>query len=65
VVLNGVVLISSVRDLPAQRKSAEEAAVRGALLRLLPVLMTALVASFGFIFMALATSTLSTFGTHH
>lgn len=36
--------------------SAEEAARAGALVRLRPVLMTALVASFGFLPMALATS---------
>jgi len=55
-VLNGVVLISYVRKLQQEGFSPAEAAIQGALARLRPVLMTALVASLGFVPMALATS---------
>lgn len=55
-VLNGVVLISYVVERREQGLGAEEAARQGALIRLRPVLMTALVASLGFLPMALATS---------
>ncbi len=55
-VLNGVVLVSYIVEQRRQGLGAEEAAREGALTRLRPVLMTALVASFGFIPMALATS---------
>ena len=55
-VLNGVVLISYVVDQRRQGLDAEESAARGARARLRPVLMTALVASLGFLPMALATS---------
>jgi cobalt-zinc-cadmium resistance protein CzcA len=55
-VLNGVVLISYVVEKRRQGMTPEEAAREGALVRLRPVLMTALVASFGFVPMALATS---------
>ncbi|MCH9648178.1 MAG: CusA/CzcA family heavy metal efflux RND transporter [Deltaproteobacteria bacterium] len=55
-VLNGVVLMSYVIEKRNQGLSATEAAREGALTRLRPVLMTAMVASFGFIPMALATS---------
>ncbi len=55
-VLNGVVLISYVVEKREQGLSARAAAREGALTRLRPVLMTALVASFGFLPMALATS---------
>ena len=54
-VLNGLVLMSSVVDLRAAGKSLEEAIRESALVRLRPVLMTALVASLGFVPMALAT----------
>jgi len=53
-VLNGVVLISCFNQLRAQGKSILEAVREGALTRLRPVLMTALVASLGFLPMALA-----------
>lgn len=56
-VLNGIVLISSIVQLSRQNISQDEAIVKGALQRLRPVLMTALVASLGFIPMALATGT--------
>lgn len=55
-VLNGVVLLSYVVEQRRQGRDALEAARAGAVTRLRPVLMTALVASFGFIPMALATS---------
>lgn len=52
-VLNGVVMLSFIRDLEEQGKPREEAIIQGALARLRPVLMTALVASLGFVPMAL------------
>jgi cobalt-zinc-cadmium resistance protein CzcA len=55
--LNGVVLVSSINGLRASGATTYEAVIRGALRRLRPVLMTALVASVGFIPMAVATST--------
>ncbi|MCG8420567.1 MAG: CusA/CzcA family heavy metal efflux RND transporter [Proteobacteria bacterium] len=55
-VLNGVVLISYVRKLQSHGAPPREAAIKGAMIRLRPVLMTALVASLGFVPMALATS---------
>lgn len=54
-VLNGLVLISFIKKLRSDGLSLEEAVVQGAMTRLRPVLMTALVASLGFIPMALAT----------
>ncbi len=53
-VLNGVVLISYVLRLQASGLDRRQAAVEGAMVRLRPVLMTALVASLGFIPMAIA-----------
>src|SRR4051812_16834164 len=55
-VLNGVVLVSSINQL-RNRGDFRNAVVTGARRRLRPVLMTALVASLGFIPMAVATST--------
>ncbi|MFO0774206.1 MAG: CusA/CzcA family heavy metal efflux RND transporter [Nitrospiraceae bacterium] len=55
-VLNGVVLVSHIRQLEQEGLSTEQAVVEGATDRLRPVLMTAMVASLGFIPMALATS---------
>jgi Cu/Ag efflux pump CusA len=55
-VLNGVVLVSYLNQLRAQGRSPVEAAWEGAFTRLRPVLMTAAVASFGFVPMALSTS---------
>jgi len=55
-VLNGVVLVSYVVERRRLGLSAGAAAREGALVRLRPVLMTALVASFGFVPMALASS---------
>lgn len=56
-VLNGLVMIAFIRQLREQGKSLEHAVHEGALTRLRPVLMTALVASLGFIPMAIATGT--------
>ncbi|RMH34133.1 MAG: efflux RND transporter permease subunit [Nitrospirae bacterium] len=55
-VLNGVVLMAYVLDLRKKGLSAEEAAIGGAMIRVRPVLMTALVASLGFVPMAVSTS---------
>lgn len=54
-VLNGVVMITFIRDLQIKGKQLEEAIIEGALTRLRPILMTALVASLGFVPMALNT----------
>jgi cobalt-zinc-cadmium resistance protein CzcA len=55
-VLNGVVLVSYMRKLEQERELTPVAAAReGALTRMRPVLMTALVAALGFVPMALAT----------
>ena len=51
-VLNGVVMVSFIRSLLAEGRSMDEAIWEGALTRLRPVLMTALVASLGFVPMA-------------
>ena len=48
-VLNGLVLLTTVQRTRQAGASAEDAALRGARSRLRPVLMTALVASFGFL----------------
>jgi cobalt-zinc-cadmium resistance protein CzcA len=53
-VLNGIVLVSIINKLRAEGMATPEAAVEGAVTRLRPVLMTALVASLGFIPMALS-----------
>ena len=55
-VLNGVVLLAYVNQLRASGQSLAEAVRTGAEVRLRPVLMTALVASLGFIPMAISTS---------
>jgi cobalt-zinc-cadmium resistance protein CzcA len=55
-VLNGVVMVSYINKLRQEGKSIADAVTEGAATRLRPVLMTALVASFGFIPMAIATS---------
>jgi cobalt-zinc-cadmium resistance protein CzcA len=54
-VLNGLVMISFIRTLRAEGKPIDEAVEEGCLTRLRPVLMTALVASLGFVPMAIAT----------
>lgn len=56
-VLNGLVMVSFINQLREEGKRLEDAITQGALTRLRPVLMTALVASLGFVPMALATGT--------
>ncbi len=56
-VLNGVVMVSFIRELRERGTTLDEAIVTGALTRLRPVLMTALVASLGFVPMALNVGT--------
>jgi cobalt-zinc-cadmium resistance protein CzcA len=51
-VLNGVVMLTFIRDLRERGAHLEEAIINGAATRLRPVLMTALVASLGFVPMA-------------
>jgi cobalt-zinc-cadmium resistance protein CzcA len=55
-VLNGVVLVSYINQMRLEGARLTEAAYRAAEIRLRPVLMTALVASLGFVPMALSTS---------
>jgi len=54
-VLNGIVLVSFIRNLRFEGRGLDDAIVTGALTRLRPVLMTALVASLGFVPMAFNT----------
>ncbi|ARB92786.1 efflux RND transporter permease subunit [Legionella longbeachae] len=57
-VLNGLVMITFINKLREQKKLyLKDAVLQGSLARLRPVLMTALVASLGFVPMALATGT--------
>jgi cobalt-zinc-cadmium resistance protein CzcA len=56
-VLNGLVMLSFITQLMQQGRSKHEAIVEGALTRLRPVVMTASVASLGFVPMAIATGT--------
>ena len=53
-VLNGIVMLSFIRQLRLEGRGLDEAVREGALTRFRPVLMTALVASLGFVPMALA-----------
>ena len=53
-VLNGVVMVSFINQLRREGKSLDESITQGAITRLRPVLMTALVAALGFVPMALA-----------
>jgi heavy metal efflux system protein len=54
-VLNGVVMVSFINELRREGRSVDAAVREGALTRLRPVLMTALVASLGFVPMAIST----------
>lgn len=54
-VLNGVVLVNYFNQLKAEGKSGKDLVISGTLIRLRPVLMTALVAIFGFLPMMLST----------
>ena len=56
-VLNGLVMVTFINQLRSEGASLADAIRRGSLTRLRPVLMTALVASLGFVPMALATGT--------
>ena len=56
-VLNGLVLISFIRNLQEQGLLLVDAVREGTMTRLRPVLVTALVASLGFLPMAIATGT--------
>jgi len=56
-VLNGLVLIAFIRGLQEQGMPLNEAVREGTMTRLRPVLMTAMVASLGFLPMAIATGT--------
>ena len=55
-VLNGVVLVTRIRTLESQGMPVDQSVIQGAMDRFRPVLMTALVASLGFLPMALSTS---------
>ena len=54
-VLNGVVLVNYFNQLKTEGKTGKDLVITGALIRLRPVLMTALVAIFGFLPMMLST----------
>ena len=56
-VLNGLVMLTYIKQLVADGRPLREAILEGAMTRLRPVAMTALVASLGFVPMALATGT--------
>jgi cobalt-zinc-cadmium resistance protein CzcA len=56
-VLNGLVMVTFVNQLRCEGMPLDDAILRGSLTRLRPVLMTALVASLGFVPMALANGT--------
>ena len=56
-VLTGLVIVSCIRDLRSQGAGIDQAIVEGTLMRLRPVLMIALVASLGFLPMALNVGT--------
>ncbi|WP_036300358.1 efflux RND transporter permease subunit [Methylotenera sp. L2L1] len=56
-VLNGLVMISFIRHLIAAGRPIDSAIQEGSISRLRPILITALVASFGFVPMAIATGT--------
>ncbi len=56
-VLNGLVLVTFINQMREQGEELEHAVIHGSITRLRPVLMTALVASLGFVPMALASGT--------
>ena len=56
-VLNGLVMVAFIRDLWHENGDLIKSVTEGALIRLRPVLMTALVAALGFVPMALNTGT--------
>lgn len=63
-VLNGLVIITFIERLRRDGKPIRDAVRDGALTRLRPVLMTALVASLGFVPMAIATGPAPRFSVH-
>ena len=56
-VLNGVVMVSFIRTLQSEGRPLEDAIFEGAMTRLRPVVVTALVAGLGFVPMAIGTGT--------
>jgi len=56
-VLNGLVMVTYINQLRLKGIQGEDAIIQGAMTRLRPVLMTALVGSLGFVPMAIATGT--------
>lgn len=56
-VLNGLVIVSFINQLRKEGATLDDAIMRGCLVRLRPVMMTAMVAALGFLPMALATGT--------
>jgi len=56
-VLNGLVMVSFIENMRRDGSNLDDAIFRGSIARLRPVLMTALVASLGFVPMAVATGT--------
>jgi heavy metal efflux system protein len=56
-VLNGLVMVTFIENLRQQGERIDDAVYHGSVSRLRPVLMTALVAAFGFVPMAIATGT--------
>jgi cobalt-zinc-cadmium resistance protein CzcA len=56
-VLNGLVMVTCINHLRREGMSVREAVLQGSLMRLRPVMMTALVASLGFVPMAMAVGT--------
>jgi cobalt-zinc-cadmium resistance protein CzcA len=56
-VLNGLVMVTFINQLRKSGSDLDDAIIKGSLTRLRPVLMTALVASLGFVPMAIATGT--------
>jgi cobalt-zinc-cadmium resistance protein CzcA len=56
-VLNGLVMVTCINQLRREGMGLQEAVLKGSLMRLRPVMMTALVASLGFVPMAMAVGT--------
>ena len=56
-VLNGLVMVTCINQLRREGMGLQEAVLKGSLMRLRPVMMTALVASLGFVPMAVAAGT--------
>jgi cobalt-zinc-cadmium resistance protein CzcA len=54
-VLNGLVMVTFINQMREEGEELEDAIIHGSIVRLRPVLMTALVAALGFVPMAIAT----------